>query len=82
MKLDRVGPGKNVPDEINTNIEPPAHSNPVKHAGEKETSAIHYPCTMAISPHSVRSLDPRGISVVITIPLISGSVIVCRVDGV
>ena len=40
MNLDRVTPGKNIPDEINVIIEIPAHSDPVKYEVDKETGAM------------------------------------------
>ena len=40
MNLDRVNPGKNIPDEVNVIIEIPAHSDPVKYEVDKETGAM------------------------------------------
>jgi len=93
MNLDRVGPGKKVPDEINVIIEIPAHSDPVKYEVDKETgamfvdrfmnTAMHYPCNYGYIPHTLsEDGDPVDVLVVTPIPLISGSVIVCRVVGV
>ncbi|MGW8227466.1 MAG: inorganic diphosphatase [Gammaproteobacteria bacterium] len=92
MNLDRVGPGKNIPDEINVIIEIPAHSDPVKYEVDKETgamfvdrfmnTAMHYPCNYGYVPHTLsEDGDPVDVLVVTPIPLISGSVIVCRVVG-
>ena len=93
MNLDRVGPGKKVPDEINVIIEIPAHSDPVKYEVDKDTgamfvdrfmnTAMHYPCNYGYIPHTLsEDGDPVDVLVVTPIPLISGSVIVCRVVGV
>jgi inorganic pyrophosphatase len=93
MNLDRVGPGKKVPDEVNVIIEIPAHSDPVKYEVDKETgamfvdrfmnTAMHYPCNYGYIPHTLsEDGDPVDVLVVTPIPLISGSVIVCRVVGV
>ena len=93
MNLDRVGPGKEVPDEINVIIEIPAHSDPVKYEVDKDTgamfvdrfmnTAMHYPCNYGYIPHTLsEDGDPVDVLVVTPIPLISGSVIVCRVVGV
>jgi inorganic pyrophosphatase len=93
MNLDRVGPGKNVPGEVNVIIEIPAHSDPVKYEVDKETgamfvdrfmnTAMHYPCNYGYIPHTLsEDGDPVDVLVVTPIPLISGSVIVCRVVGV
>ena len=40
MNLDRVGSGKNLPDDINVIIEIPSHSDPVKYEVDKETGAL------------------------------------------
>jgi inorganic pyrophosphatase len=40
MNLNRVTPGKHIPDEINAIIEIPAHCDPEKYEVDKETSAI------------------------------------------
>ena len=89
MNLDRVTPGKNVPDEINVIIEIPAHSDPVKYEVDKETgamfvdrfmnTAMHYPCNYGYVPHTLsEDGDPVDVLVITPIPLISGSVICCR----
>ncbi len=93
MNLDRVNPGKNVPDEINVIIEIPSHSDPVKYEVDKETgamfvdrfmnTAMHYPCNYGYIPHTLsEDGDPVDVLVVTPIPLISGSVIRCRPLGV
>jgi len=87
MNLDRVGPGKNIPDEINVIIEIPAHSDPVKYEVDKETGAMFVDRFMNTAmhyyvPHTLsEDGDPVDVLVVTPIPLISGSVIVCRVVG-
>jgi len=93
MNLDRVGPGKNAPEEINVIIEIPSHSDPVKYEVDKETGAMfvdrfmntpmHYPCNYGYVPHTLsEDGDPVDALVVTPIPLISGSVITCRAVGV
>ena len=93
MNLDRVGPGKNVPEEINVIIEIPAHADPVKYEVDKETgamfvdrfmnTAMHYPCNYGYVPHTLsEDGDPVDVLVVTPYPLISGSVITCRPVGV
>ena len=93
MNLDRVSPGKNVPDEVNVIIEIPSHSDPVKYEVDKETgamfvdrfmnTAMHYPCNYGYVPHTLsEDGDPVDVLVVTPIPLISGSVIRCRPVGV
>jgi inorganic pyrophosphatase len=89
MNLDRVTPGKNIPDEVNVIIEIPAHSDPVKYEVDKETgamfvdrfmnTAMHYPCNYGYVPHTLsEDGDPVDVLVITPVPLISGSVIRCR----
>jgi inorganic pyrophosphatase len=93
MNLDRVAPGKHVPQEINVVIEIPAHSDPVKYELDKETgamfvdrfmtSSMHYPCNYGYVPHTLsKDGDPVDVLVITPFPLISGSVIACRPVGV
>lgn len=89
MNLDRVGSGRDVPNDINVIIEIPAHSDPVKYEVDHETGALfvdrfmstamHYPCNYGYIPHTLsKDGDPCDVMVVTPIPLISGSVIRCR----
>ena len=93
MNLDRVGPGREIPNEINVVIEIPAHSDPVKYEVDKESgamfvdrfmsTAMHYPCNYGYVPHTLSNDgDPVDVLVVTPVPLISGSVIQCRPVGV
>jgi len=92
MNLDRVSSGKNVPEEINVIIEIPSHSDPVKYEVDKETgamfvdrfmnTAMHYPCNYGYIPHTLSDDgDPADVLVVTPIPVISGSVVKCRLIG-
>ncbi|GAB4508493.1 MAG: inorganic diphosphatase [Sulfuricaulis sp.] len=92
MNLDRVGPGKRAPDEINVIIEIPAHGEPVKYEVDKDTgamfvdrfmnTAMHYPCNYGYVPHSLsEDGDPVDVLVVTPVLLISSSVIRCRPIG-
>lgn len=92
MNLDRVSPGKNIPEEVNVIIEIPSHSDPVKYEVDKETgamfvdrfmnTAMHYPCNYGYIPHTLsEDGDPVDVLVLTPIPVISGSVITCRVIG-
>jgi len=92
MNLDRVGSGKNIPDDINVIIEIPAHSDPVKYEVDKDTgamfvdrfmnTAMHYPCNYGYIPHTLsEDGDPVDVLVVTPMPLISGSVVRCRPLG-
>jgi len=92
MNLDRVSTGKNAPDEVNVIIEIPSHSDPVKYEVDKETgamfvdrfmnTAMHYPCNYGYIPNTLsEDGDPVDVLVLTPIPVISGSVITCRVIG-
>ncbi|MDM8546697.1 inorganic diphosphatase [Candidatus Venteria ishoeyi] len=89
MNLDRVSPGKLVPEEVNVIIEIPAHSDPVKYEVDHDTgamyvdrfmnAAMHYPCNYGYIPHTLsEDGDPVDVLVLTPIPVISGSVITCR----
>lgn len=92
MNLDRVGSGKNVPDDINVIIEIPSHADPVKYEVDKETGALFvdrfmntamfYPCNYGYVPHTLSDDgDPVDVLVMSPYPLISGSVVQCRPVG-
>ena len=40
MNLDRVGPGRNLPEEFNVVIEIPMNADPIKYEVDKESGAI------------------------------------------
>ena len=93
MNLDRVGPGKDLPENINVIIEIPAHSDPVKYEVDKETgamfvdrfmnTAMHYPCNYGYIPHTLsEDGDPVDVLVITPIPLHVGTVVRCRPLGV
>ena len=92
MNLDRVGSGKNVPDDINVIIEIPSHADPVKYEVDKETGALFvdrfmntamfYPCNYGYVPHTLSDDgDPVDVLVISPYPLLSGSVVQCRPVG-
>ena len=92
MNLDRVGSGKNLPDDINVIIEIPSHSDPVKYEVDKETGALFvdrfmntamfYPCNYGYVPHTLSDDgDPVDVLVMSPYALISGSVVKCRPVG-
>lgn len=93
MNLDRVGPGKDIPNDFNVIIEIPSHADPVKYEVDKETgamfvdrfmnTAMHYPCNYGYIPKTLsEDGDPVDVLVVTPNPLISGSVIRCRAVGI
>lgn len=92
MNLDRVGPGNDVPQEINVIIEIPMRGEPVKYEMDKETGAMFvdrfmdvamvYPCNYGYVPHTLSDDgDPVDVLVPTPVPLISGSVVRCRPVG-
>ena len=40
MNLDRVEPGRDIPNDFNVIIEIPAHADPIKYEVDKETGAF------------------------------------------
>ncbi|MDA8390231.1 MAG: inorganic diphosphatase [Gammaproteobacteria bacterium] len=92
MNLDRVTPGKGIPETVNVIIEIPANGPPVKYEMDKESgamfvdrfmnTAMHYPCNYGYIPHTLaEDGDPVDVLVLTPVPLISGSVITCRSLG-
>jgi len=92
MNLDRVGSGRNVPDEFNVIIEIPMNADPIKYEVDKETGALfvdrfmstamHYPCNYGYIPHTLSGDgDPVDVLLLSPLPLISGVVVRCRAIG-
>lgn len=92
MGLNQIETGSNVPDEINVIIEIPMHGQPVKYEIEKKsgalfvdrflTTAMFYPTNYGYVPNTLsEDGDPLDVLVVTPVPLLSGSVIACRVVG-
>jgi inorganic pyrophosphatase len=92
MNLDRVGSGKNLPQDVNVIIEIPSHSDPVKYEVDKETGALFvdrfmntamfYPANYGYIPHTLSDDgDPVDVLVMSPYALISGSVVACRPVG-
>lgn len=92
MILDRVGYGKNAPNDINVIIEIPAHSDPVKYEVDKDTgamfvdrfmgTAMHYPCNYGYIPQTLSDDgDPADVLVLTPVPVITGSVVRVRPLG-
>lgn len=92
MNLDRVGPGKNLPEDINVIIEIPANADPVKYEVDKETGALFvdrfmtaamfYPANYGYVPNTLSDDgDPVDVLVVTPYPLVSGCVVQCRPVG-
>lgn len=92
MILDRVGYGKNAPNDVNVIIEIPSHSDPVKYEVDKDTgamfvdrfmgTAMHYPCNYGYIPQTLsEDGDPADVLVLTPVPVITGSVVRVRPLG-
>ncbi|MGH8743872.1 MAG: inorganic diphosphatase, partial [Burkholderiales bacterium] len=92
MNLDRVGPGRSLPNDFNVIIEIPMNADPIKYEVDKETGAVfvdrflsaamHYPCNYGYIPHTLSADgDPVDVLVLSTVPLITGVVVRCRPIG-
>lgn len=92
MSLMNIQSGRDVPNEVNVIIEIPMRGEPVKYEVDKESGALFvdrfmstamfYPTNYGYIPETLsEDGDPVDVLVVTPIPLISGSVIRCRVVG-
>ena len=93
MNLEKIGAGKNAPEEINVVIEVTMGSNPVKYEFDKEAgsimvdrfvqTAMFYPCNYGFIPCTLsEDGDPVDVLVVSNYPVIPGAVIKARPIGV
>ena len=93
MSLDKVSPGKNVPESFNVIIEIPMNADPVKYEVDKESVAIfvdrfmstsmHYPTNYGYVPKTISGDgDPVDVLVITPVPLIPGVVVTCRAIGI
>ena len=93
MIINSIGPGQNIPDDINVVIEIPAYSDPVKYEMDKKTgtlvvnrfmaTAMFYPCNYGYIPQTLATdSDPVDVLVITPFPLLSSSVIQCRPIGI
>ena len=92
MSLVNISSGRDVPNEINVVIEIPMRGEPVKYEVNKEagalfvdrfmSTAMYYPLNYGYIPETLsEDGDPVDVLVVTPVPVISGSVIRCRVVG-
>lgn len=92
MSLMDVTSGSNVPNVINVIIEIPMNGAPVKYEVDKVSGALFvdrfvstamfYPTNYGYIPNTLsEDGDPVDVLVITPVPLISGSVIPCRVVG-
>ena len=93
MSLEKVSPGKNVPESFNVIIEIPMNADPVKYEVDKESGAIfvdrfmstsmHYPTNYGYVPKTISGDgDPVDVLVITPVPLIPGVVVTCRAIGI
>ena len=93
MDIEKIGAGKNAPEEINVIIEVPMGSNPVKYEFDKDSGAImvdrfvqtamFYPCNYGFVPCTLsKDGDPVDVLVIANYPIIPGAVIKARPIGV
>ncbi len=92
MNVNDISPGVNPPDDFNAIIEIPLDGPPVKYEVDKETGTIHvnrllatamrYPCNYGFVPNTLaEDGDPLDVMVLISVPLLPGSIIRCRPIG-
>jgi len=93
MSLDRVPPGRNLPEDFNVVIEIPMNADPIKYEVDKDSGALfvdrfiatamHYPCNYGYIPHTIADDgDPVDVLVITPFPLQHGVVVRCRPLGV
>lgn len=93
MNLDRVGHGRNIPNDVNVIIEIPMAADPIKYEVDKETGALfvdrfmgtsmHYPCNYGYIPRTIAGDgDPVDVLVITPFPVTVGAVVRCRPLGI
>ncbi len=93
MSLNLVPTGSNAPDEVNVIIEIPMGGEPVKYEVDKDSGALfvdrvlstsmRYPCNYGYVPNTLcGDGDPADVLVVLSSPLMPGSVVKCRPIGI
>ena len=92
MSLNKVNPGKNLPEEFNVIIEISMNADPIKYEVDKDSGAIfvdrfmgtamHYPCNYGYIPQTIAGDgDPVDVLVITPFPLLPGVVVKCRALG-
>jgi inorganic pyrophosphatase len=93
MNIEKVGFGKNAPEEVNVVIEIPMDAGPIKYEFDKETNAIvvdrfmptsmSYPCNYGFIPNTLSGDgDPVDVLVYSNHPIVPGAVIKVKPIGV
>ena len=89
MLIENIPAGDAAPESLNAIIEIPACAEPVKYELEKDSGAVfvdrfinvpmHYPCNYGFIPHTLsEDGDPLDVLVVTPVPVLTGSVVPCR----
>lgn len=92
MSLDKVSPGRDLPNDFNVIIEIPMRGEPIKYEVDKETGAVfvdrfmstamHYPCNYGYIPHTLsEDGDPVDVLVLSPVATTTGVVVRCRPIG-
>ena len=93
MALDKISPGKNIPDEFNVVIEIPMNADPIKYEVDKEsgtifverfmTTAMRYPTNDGYVPLTLSGDgDPVDVLVITPWSLVPGVMVPCRPIGI
>jgi len=93
MNLDKIPVGEQAPNEVNTVIEVPLGSEPIKYEVDKESGALmvdrflytamHYPCNYGFIPNTLSDDgDPIDVMCYGNRALVPGSVVAVRPVGV
>jgi inorganic pyrophosphatase len=92
MGIEKLTPGKDVPNDVNVVIEIKSNSAPVKYEIDKESglvmvdrfigTSMFYPCDYGFVPQTLsEDGDPVDVLVIAPFPLQAGAVIRCRPVG-
>jgi inorganic pyrophosphatase len=83
MSLDKVSPGKALPDSFNVVIEIPMNSDPIKYEVDKESGAIFVDRFMTTAMYYPANYGyPVDVLVITPYPLHPGVVVPCRPLGI
>ena len=92
MFLDKIGAGRNIPEDFNVIIEIPANGSSIKYEFDKENgvlsvdrfmpTSMYYPCNYGFIPSTLADDgDPADVLVVTPFPVQPGSLMRCRAIG-
>lgn len=93
MSLEKVSPGKNLPENFNVIIEIPQNADPIKYEVDKDSGAVFvdrfigtamfYPANYGYVPQTLAGDgDPVDVLVLTPYPLLPGVVVPCRALGI